>query len=114
MSALKVTSRGVLPHLSRVLASAPFVFIADGELAGLLNLSQRDGAVFPGTAVGGLDEGHGVEVVACADGRFFAGLECDQQLRHGADEGVGEPTLCLLYTSPSPRDATLSRMPSSA
>ena len=24
------------------------------------------------------------------------------------------PTTCLLYTSPSPRDATLSRMPSSA
>ena len=24
------------------------------------------------------------------------------------------PTDCLLYTSPSPRDATLSRMPSSA
>ena len=23
-------------------------------------------------------------------------------------------TICLLYTSPSPRDATLSRMPSSA
>ena len=27
---------------------------------------------------------------------------------------VNEPTACLLYTSPSPRDATLSRMPSSA
>ena len=27
---------------------------------------------------------------------------------------VGEPGFCLLYTSPSPRDATLSRMPSSA
>ena len=26
----------------------------------------------------------------------------------------GEPASCLLYTSPSPRDATLSRMPSSA
>ena len=26
----------------------------------------------------------------------------------------GLPTVCLLYTSPSPRDATLSRMPSSA
>ena len=26
----------------------------------------------------------------------------------------GEPYDCLLYTSPSPRDATLSRMPSSA
>ena len=25
-----------------------------------------------------------------------------------------EPYYCLLYTSPSPRDATLSRMPSSA
>ena len=27
---------------------------------------------------------------------------------------TGTCTLCLLYTSPSPRDATLSRMPSSA
>ena len=27
---------------------------------------------------------------------------------------LDEPTACLLYTSPSPRDATLSRMPSSA
>ena len=26
----------------------------------------------------------------------------------------GKITFCLLYTSPSPRDATLSRMPSSA
>ena len=29
-------------------------------------------------------------------------------------EGLIEDTPCLLYTSPSPRDATLSRMPSSA
>ena len=28
--------------------------------------------------------------------------------------GVGESTLCLLYTSPSPRDKRQSRMPSSA
>ena len=27
---------------------------------------------------------------------------------------VGPDNICLLYTSPSPRDATLSRMPSSA
>ena len=27
---------------------------------------------------------------------------------------IAPPSLCLLYTSPSPRDATLSRMPSSA
>ena len=30
------------------------------------------------------------------------------------DEDHGDDTRCLLYTSPSPRDATLSRMPSSA
>ena len=27
---------------------------------------------------------------------------------------IDEDWICLLYTSPSPRDATLSRMPSSA
>ena len=30
------------------------------------------------------------------------------------DEGLVPFKICLLYTSPSPRDATLSRMPSSA
>ena len=29
-------------------------------------------------------------------------------------KGAGNSNVCLLYTSPSPRDATLSRMPSSA
>ena len=33
--------------------------------------------------------------------------------RIGSDE-FGKKFICLLYTSPSPRDATLSRMPSSA
>ena len=32
----------------------------------------------------------------------------------GGDENLGKDLACLLYTSPSPRDATLSRMPSSA
>ena len=42
------------------------------------------------------------------------GLAC---VRNEANEvTVGDSSLrsCLLYTSPSPRDATLSRMPSSA
>ena len=30
------------------------------------------------------------------------------------ERGVTAPCLCLLYTSPSPRDRTRSRMPSSA
>ena len=49
----------------------------------------------------------------------------DQQLQnglntivkdHAGDVGIAIKNLktCLLYTSPSPRDATLSRMPSSA
>ena len=34
--------------------------------------------------------------------------------REGATEIFNVRSICLLYTSPSPRDATLSRMPSSA
>ena len=45
-------------------------------------------------------------------GQFYLGKEYDI-----ADRERTEDLLlydCLLYTSPSPRDATLSRMPSSA
>ena len=35
-------------------------------------------------------------------------------LHDGPPYANGDIHLCLLYTSPSPRDATLSRMPSSA
>ena len=40
----------------------------------------------------------------------------DMHAYHGKDERRTPPLIlgCLLYTSPSPRDATLSRMPSSA
>ena len=41
----------------------------------------------------------------------------DWQVLGGKGKGVGQmtyPTDCLLYTSPSPRDGLLSRMPSSA
>ena len=37
-----------------------------------------------------------------------------EDLLPGGHGGIAEYTICLLYTSPSPRDATLSRMPSSA
>ena len=42
--------------------------------------------------------------------------EIRQDIKPGADgdENGPLPDSCLLYTSPSPRDATLSRMPSSA
>ena len=43
-------------------------------------------------------------------------LVCPQNINRSIPEGSGGTTVtcCLLYTSPSPRDATLSRMPSSA
>ena len=44
------------------------------------------------------------------DGHAFAG----EAERRGAAALLGEHETCLLYTSPSPRDRTRSRMPSSA
>ena len=59
-----------------------------------------------------------VERVARAAGRGGADLidvACDPDLvRLAIEASGGVPVCCLLYTSPSPRDATLSRMPSSA
>ena len=40
--------------------------------------------------------------------------ETEQQLRTDLATKDGELMACLLYTSPSPRDRTRSRMPSSA
>ena len=49
------------------------------------------------------------EVVAViGDGAISAGMAYE------AMNNAGDSKTCLLYTSPSPRDATLSRMPSSA
>ena len=40
--------------------------------------------------------------------------QCRLALMYFNGNGVPKSLSCLLYTSPSPRDATLSRMPSSA
>ena len=40
------------------------------------------------------------------------GLEAER-IKYWLSQGA-QPTTCLLYTSPSPRDRSLSRMPSSA
>ena len=46
---------------------------------------------------------------------FLAAITAYREQVHAAEEaGEARPRVCLLYTSPSPRDAQLSRMPSSA
>ena len=40
--------------------------------------------------------------------------EARKEMGLGPDDMLKRHICCLLYTSPSPRDATLSRMPSSA
>ena len=46
--------------------------------------------------------------------KIFGELEKAIIEKLAADPTGAELVSCLLYTSPSPRDATLSRMPSSA
>ena len=49
---------------------------------------------------------------------FVTDLSEGQIIRFGINDGVGtyfgDAVICLLYTSPSPRDRQKSRMPSSA
>mgnify|MGYP003306710149 CR=1 FL=1 len=40
--------------------------------------------------------------------------ETRRTFERGLNKKIRHTDICLLYTSPSPRDATLSRMPSSA
>ena len=40
--------------------------------------------------------------------------DAEEEVELGEDETEEPPEGCLLYTSPSPRDRTRSRMPSSA
>ena len=47
-------------------------------------------------------------------GSVYSTAKLGKKTRTGHNFLVRENTTCLLYTSPSPRDATLSRMPSSA
>ena len=51
-------------------------------------------------------------VVTDINGKFK--INSDQAIQTLTLSYVGYEKFCLLYTSPSPRDATLSRMPSSA
>ena len=54
-----------------------------------------------------------VETILVINGKIEEGQIAWVQISYSEDINASANT-CLLYTSPSPRDATLSRMPSSA
>ena len=60
----------------------------------------------PGTVLAKIEGRNPAYSVKC---RIGAAMIWDAE-----DRGVLKPGICLLYTSPSPRDGLLSRMPSSA
>ena len=81
--------------------------ITDGTVSGILICNKAtgwsDNEVFtiPGTAIGGTSPANDIEF----------GVNTDETSNGAAD---GKCSICLLYTSPSPRDKRQSRMPSSA
>ena len=74
--------------------------IAEAEFAGLLEMNMRflgaEGFSFDTIVASGINSSYPHAIVSCK--RI----------------SEGEPIVCLLYTSPSPRDLSTSRMPSSA
>ena len=67
--------------------------------------------IHPGAKIGKnlfIDHGMGVVIGETAE------IGDNVTIYHAVTLGGSSPSICLLYTSPSPRDATLSRMPSSA
>ena len=107
------------------------------KLNALVELIEFDplSAIHGATMFGNGEKDNGILVVKHkANGaKLLAFMKLDEHYRktehgkheiHGAGDRsdgergyisfVNESTACLLYTSPSPRDATLSRMPSSA
>ena len=66
-----------------------------------------------------LDSGVGEDIAILVHGSFFTAATWRRYMTTLAEANIRTIALdlaghCLLYTSPSPRDATLSRMPSSA
>ena len=85
------------------------------------NLSSRKHNTFIVINTGALPEGTINSELFGHEKGAFTGATSDRKGYFETASGgtifldeIGEMPLCLLYTSPSPRDATLSRMPSSA
>ena len=91
-------------HLQEEEVEAPYGPV-DPEPADIKELRRKGTCIHGVTLRGGMD---GIEATWAGDS--------GQNIVEGAAVVISRehPKVCLLYTSPSPRDATLSRMPSSA
>ena len=90
--------------------------VTDGaEVLGLL-VGDLDAELLL-AGVDDLDHGQGVDVEIVGEGLLLGHLgllDTGDVVDDVCEIGQNLGFVCLLYTSPSPRDATLSRMPSSA
>ena len=91
--------------------SAASIYSLGIQVLNILEQMHQAGYIFNDLKLDNLlfDAGVKTEDLKTSEGDIF-----DQQNVNIIDFGFVSPYLCLLYTSPSPRDATLSRMPSSA
>ena len=101
--------------VARARSALGFLAEVDGRVAGQLRIRPY-GQLFGGRSVpmGGIAA---VAVEPWARGRGVAQALLDASLQAMAEAGQVVSAMacsCLLYTSPSPRDRTRSRMPSSA
>ena len=92
---------------------------SDPDAADVLTVTEVNGDA---TAIGSqITLPSGALLTMNADGTYsydpngqFEGLAVGESTTDSFTYTIDDGNLCLLYTSPSPRDATLSRMPSSA
>ena len=95
-------------NVAMVLGKAIMDPVCNIEGSSVVTAMSRNGTDF-GIRVSGLGEEWFTAPVEMPEGLYFPGFSVED-----ANLDMGDSTICLLYTSPSPRDLSTSRMPSSA